>query len=69
MNKYYEFIESNCADNEYFRLIYGSIVIPMQLSPINHFPDNSINLASAQLVRKHADAYSATEKLLMQVNH
>ncbi len=38
-----------------------------QLWPINHFPDNTINMASAQLIKKHSDTYFSTEKLLMQV--
>ncbi|GAB6033646.1 Protein ssuh2 [Chamberlinius hualienensis] len=61
-------VERTNLPEELIKGVSGQVAFEEQLPrvwPINHFPDNTINMASSQLVQKHATSYQ-NQKILMQ---
>ncbi|EEC11575.1 conserved hypothetical protein, partial [Ixodes scapularis] len=62
-------VEHSFVPDDQIKFVSGQLVFEEQNSriwPINHFPDTTVNMASVQLVQKHASAFKS-EKILMQV--
>ncbi|XP_050027455.1 protein SSUH2 homolog isoform X1 [Dermacentor andersoni] len=61
-------VEHSFVPDDQIKFVSGQLVFEEQNSriwPINHFPDMTVNMASVQLVQKHAAAFKS-EKILMQ---
>ncbi|XP_022254618.1 protein SSUH2 homolog isoform X2 [Limulus polyphemus] len=61
-------VEHSAVPDEKIKSGSGQVVFEEEdekLWPVNHFPDTTINMASFQLVQKHATAFSA-ERILRQ---
>ncbi|XP_064472971.1 protein SSUH2 homolog isoform X1 [Ornithodoros turicata] len=61
-------VEHSFVPDDQIKFVSGQLVFEEQnarIWPINHFPDTTVNMASVQLVQKHASAFKS-EKIVMQ---